>query len=62
MIAPHGGTSGRQVAFVTAARKEWDAGAALAFAREGAQVWATDVNKQALSSLQEERIKRACWT
>jgi len=32
-------------------------GAALAFAREGAQVWATDVNKQGLSSLQEERIQ-----
>ena len=32
-------------------------GAALAFAREGAQVWATDVNKQALSSLQEDRIQ-----
>ena len=32
-------------------------GAALAFAREGARVWATDVDAQALSSLQGERIE-----
>jgi 2-keto-3-deoxy-L-fuconate dehydrogenase len=31
--------------------------AALAFAREGARVWATDVNAEALSSLREERIQ-----
>ena len=46
-----------KVAFVTAAAQGMGRGAALAFAREGAQVWATDVNKQALSSLQEERIQ-----
>jgi 2-keto-3-deoxy-L-fuconate dehydrogenase len=32
-------------------------GAALAFAREGAQVWATDINGQALSSLKENAIR-----
>jgi len=46
-----------KVAFITAAAQGMGRGAALAFAREGAQVWATDVNKQALSSLQEERIQ-----
>jgi len=46
-----------KVAFVTAAAQGMGRGAALAFAREGAKVWATDVNNQALSSLQEERIQ-----
>ena len=46
-----------KVAFVTAAAQGMGRGAALAFAREGASVWATDVNAQALSSLQEEQIK-----
>jgi 2-keto-3-deoxy-L-fuconate dehydrogenase len=46
-----------KVAFVTAAAQGMGRGAAVAFAREGAKVWATDVNNQALSSLQEERIQ-----
>jgi len=46
-----------KVAFITAAAQGNGTWRALAFAREGAQVWATDVNKQALSSLQEERIQ-----
>lgn len=53
-------TAGRlagKVAFVTAAAQGMGRGAALAFAREGAQVWATDINGQALSSLREDRIE-----
>jgi 2-keto-3-deoxy-L-fuconate dehydrogenase len=46
-----------KVAFVTAAAQGMGRGAALAFAREGAQVWATDVNAQALSSLQQDGIR-----
>src|SRR5688572_9825757 len=46
-----------KVAFVTAAAQGMGRGAALAFAREGAQVWATDVNQQALSSLKEGGIR-----
>ena len=46
-----------KVAFVTAAAQGMGRGAALAFAREGAQVWATDVNQQALSSLKEAGIR-----
>jgi 2-keto-3-deoxy-L-fuconate dehydrogenase len=46
-----------KVAFVTAAAQGMGRGAALAFAREGARVWATDVNQQALSSLQQDRIQ-----
>src|SRR5918992_4637158 len=46
-----------KVAFVTAAAQGMGRGAALAFAREGAQVWATDMNQHALSSLREERIQ-----
>jgi 2-keto-3-deoxy-L-fuconate dehydrogenase len=38
-------------AFVTAAGQGIGRGAALAFAREGAQVWATDVNAKALADL-----------
>jgi 2-keto-3-deoxy-L-fuconate dehydrogenase len=40
-----------KVAFVTAAGQGIGRGAALAFAREGAQVWATDVNAKALADL-----------
>jgi 2-keto-3-deoxy-L-fuconate dehydrogenase len=46
-----------KVAFITAAAQGMGRGAALAFAREGAQVWATDVNAPGLSSLTAERIK-----
>ena len=46
-----------KVAFVTAAAQGMGRGAALAFAREGAQVWATDINAQALSSLKGEGIQ-----
>ena len=41
-----------KVAFVTAAAQGMGRAAALAFAREGAQVWATDVNASALSDLE----------
>jgi 2-keto-3-deoxy-L-fuconate dehydrogenase len=41
-----------KTAFVTAAGQGIGRGAALAFAREGAQVWATDVNAKALAELQ----------
>jgi 2-keto-3-deoxy-L-fuconate dehydrogenase len=40
-----------KVAFVTAAGQGIGRGAALAFAREGATVWATDVNARALADL-----------
>jgi len=43
-----------KVAFVTAAGQGIGRGAALAFAREGAHVWATDINAQALSTLEEK--------
>jgi 2-keto-3-deoxy-L-fuconate dehydrogenase len=46
-----------KVAFVTAAAQGMGRGAALAFAREGARVWATDVNAQALSALKQETIQ-----
>jgi 2-keto-3-deoxy-L-fuconate dehydrogenase len=46
-----------KIAFVTAAAQGMGRGAALAFAREGAQVWATDVNEQALRSLHHDAIK-----
>ena len=46
-----------KVAFITAAAQGMGRGAALAFAREGAQVWATDIKAQALSALRDERIK-----
>jgi 2-keto-3-deoxy-L-fuconate dehydrogenase len=41
-----------KVAFVTAAAQGMGRGAALAFAREGAQVWATDMNASALADLE----------
>ena len=40
-----------KTAFITAAGQGMGRGAALAFAREGARVWATDVNAQALEEL-----------
>jgi len=46
-----------KVAFVTAAAQGMGRGAALAFAREGARVWATDINEQGLASLQQEGIR-----
>jgi 2-keto-3-deoxy-L-fuconate dehydrogenase len=46
-----------KIAFVTAAAQGMGRGAALAFAREGAQVWATDVNQEALSSLRADRVQ-----
>jgi len=44
-------------AFITAAAQGMGRAAALAFAREGAQVWATDINAQALQALKEDRIQ-----
>ena len=41
-----------KVAFVTAAAQGIGRGAALAFAREGAQVWASDLNAKALADLE----------
>jgi 2-keto-3-deoxy-L-fuconate dehydrogenase len=46
-----------KTAFITAAGQGMGRGAALAFAREGAQVWATDINGQALSDLQGASIR-----
>jgi 2-keto-3-deoxy-L-fuconate dehydrogenase len=41
-----------KVAFITAAAQGIGRGAALAFAREGAEVWATDVNQAALADFE----------
>jgi len=41
-----------KVAFITAAGQGMGRGAALAFAREGAKVWATDLNAQPLDELE----------
>jgi len=41
-----------KTAFVTAAAQGIGRGAALAFAREGAQVWATDINAKALGEIE----------
>ena len=41
-----------KTAFITAAAQGIGGGAALAFAREGAKVWATDVNARALADLE----------
>ena len=41
-----------KVAFVTAAGQGIGRGAALAFAREGAQVWASDINAKAIADLE----------
>jgi 2-keto-3-deoxy-L-fuconate dehydrogenase len=46
-----------KVAFVTAAAQGMGRAAAVAFAREGAEVWATDLNEQALCSLKEDSIR-----
>jgi NAD(P)-dependent dehydrogenase (short-subunit alcohol dehydrogenase family) len=46
-----------KTAFITAAAQGMGRGAALAFAREGAQVWATDINGQALSPLEKDGIR-----
>ena len=43
-----------KIAFITAAGQGIGRGAALAFAREGAQVWATDLNAKVLADLQGE--------
>src|SRR3954466_3900279 len=48
-----------KVAFVTAAAQGMGRAAALAFAREGAQVWATDMNAAALSDLEGKQGIRA---
>ncbi|MGH8750023.1 MAG: SDR family NAD(P)-dependent oxidoreductase, partial [Burkholderiales bacterium] len=41
-----------KVAFITAAGQGIGRAAALAFVREGAQVWATDVNAKLLADLE----------
>ena len=46
-----------KTAFVTAAAQGMGRGAALAFAREGAQVWASDVNAAGLKDLEAHDIK-----
>jgi NAD(P)-dependent dehydrogenase (short-subunit alcohol dehydrogenase family) len=46
-----------KTAFVTAAGQGIGRGAALAFAREGAQVWASDINAQTVSDLEKHGIK-----
>jgi 2-keto-3-deoxy-L-fuconate dehydrogenase len=46
-----------KIAFITAAAQGMGRGAAAAFAREGARVWATDINAQALASLKGEGIE-----
>jgi 2-keto-3-deoxy-L-fuconate dehydrogenase len=45
-----------KVAFITAAGQGMGRAAAEAFAREGARVWATDVNEKSLSGLQHPAI------
>ena len=49
-----------KVAFVTAAGQGIGRAAALAFAREGAEVWATDINAQALAALDGKDGIRTC--
>jgi len=46
-----------KVAFITAAGQGIGRGAALAFAREGARVWATDVNGKVLADLEKQGVK-----
>jgi 2-keto-3-deoxy-L-fuconate dehydrogenase len=46
-----------KTAFVTAAAQGMGRGAALAFAREGARVWASDVNAAALKDLEGQGIQ-----
>ncbi|MGE0873232.1 MAG: SDR family oxidoreductase [Burkholderiales bacterium] len=49
-----------KIAFITAAGQGIGRAAALAFAREGASVWATDVNPQAVAALEATPGVRAC--
>jgi 2-keto-3-deoxy-L-fuconate dehydrogenase len=46
-----------KIAFVTAAGQGIGRGAALAFAREGAQVWASDLNAGLLADLEKQGLK-----
>jgi 2-keto-3-deoxy-L-fuconate dehydrogenase len=46
-----------KTAFITAAGQGMGRAAALAFAREGARVWATDINAKAVSELDKGEIK-----
>jgi NAD(P)-dependent dehydrogenase (short-subunit alcohol dehydrogenase family) len=46
-----------KTAFITAAGQGMGRGAALAFAREGARVWATDIDGKAVSELDKDGIK-----
>ena len=46
-----------KVAFITAAGQGIGRATALAFAREGATVWATDVNGNLLSDLEKQGLK-----
>jgi 2-keto-3-deoxy-L-fuconate dehydrogenase len=46
-----------KTAFITAAGQGIGRGAALAFAREGAQILATDINEKALAELKSDAIK-----
>ncbi|HEX6317901.1 MAG TPA: SDR family oxidoreductase [Burkholderiales bacterium] len=46
-----------KTAFVTAAAQGMGRAAALAFAREGAKVWATDINRKLVSELEKDGIK-----
>ncbi len=46
-----------KVAFITAAGQGIGRGAALAFAREGAAVWATDINRDLLRDLEKQGLK-----
>src|SRR5262245_36861122 len=46
-----------KVAFITAAAQGMGRAAALAFAREGARVWATDINPEGVSSLKGDAIQ-----
>jgi 2-keto-3-deoxy-L-fuconate dehydrogenase len=52
-----------KTAFITAAAQGIGRGAALAFAREGAKVWATDVNAKALAEIEGKNgIRTRCST
>src|SRR5687767_4391628 len=53
---PHLNRLAGKTAFVTAAGQGIGRGAALAFAREGAQVWASDLNEKTVSELQKDGI------
>ena len=51
-----------KTAFITAAASGIGRSTALAFAREGATVWATDINRETLSCLQKENHSIHCLT